>query len=153
MKTYLSFKIGAEYYVINVDNVKNISEYCSIARLHFMPEFISGLIYKQDRAMLVIDLSQKIGKGKTKISDNTCIIILEIKIENDFILAGIMVDEVAEILEIEDEEIKALPTIGFKMKFDFIEGIIYKNNYPAIILNTYKILADEQIFCIEQLPV
>lgn len=44
IKSYLSFRIGKEYFAASVDHVHNIIEFCPITRIPDVPEYLLGII-------------------------------------------------------------------------------------------------------------
>ena len=75
IKSYLSFKIGSEYYAANVSNVQNIIEYSDITKVPEMPKYMLGVINLRGQVLPVIDSRIKFGIENTEITTNTCILV------------------------------------------------------------------------------
>ena len=145
IKSYLSFKIGNEYYAANVSNVQNIIEYSKITKVPEMPKYMLGIINLRGQVLPVIDTRIKFGIENTEITTNTCILVMEVQIENKEVFIGALVDAVAEVLEIDDTDIKDTPRIGTTIKNDFLTGVYHDKDKFIMILEMNKVFASSEI--------
>lgn len=145
IKSYLSFKIDTEYYAANVSYVHNIIEYTDITKVPEMPKYMLGVINLRGQVLPVVDSRIKFGIENTEITTNTCILVMEVQIEGDKVFVGALVDGVAEVLEIEQESIKAAPSIGTTIRNDFINGVYHDDDKFIMILNMNKVFASDEI--------
>lgn len=150
IQSYLSFKIGAEYYAANVSYVHNIIEHTEITPVPEMPPYMLGVINLRGQVLPVIDSRLKFGITATDITTNTCILVLEVLIENESVFVGALVDAVAEVLEIDDAEIKDTPSIGTTIKSQFINGIYHNGEDFIMILNMNRVFSSEEFILEDQ---
>ena len=149
--SYLTFKIGSELFGANVSNIQNIIEYPALTKVPEMPSFIIGVTNLRGEVLPVVDSRIKLGISKTEITSNTCIIVIELNIEGVNTKAGLLVDEVSEVLEIKDEEINDSPSIGTQFKSDVITGVFPQNNKFIMLLDIKKVVhSDELLFAVEK---
>lgn len=145
IQSYLSFKIGTEYYAANVSNVTNIIEHSEITKVPEMPSYMLGIINLRGQVLPVIDSRIKFGIKNTEITANTCILVMDVDIDNEMVFAGALVDGVAEVLEIEDSEIKESPGIGTTIQNEYIVGVYHDGNKFIMILDINKVFATDKI--------
>ena len=151
IKSYLSFKIGGEYYAANVSNVQNIIEYSEITKVPEMPKYMLGVINLRGQVLPVIDSRIKFVIENTEITTNTCILVMDVQIENEEVFVGALVDAVAEVLEIDDTEIKETPRIGTTIKNEYITGIYHDGEKFIMILEMNKVFANDEIINMQDL--
>jgi purine-binding chemotaxis protein CheW len=83
----------------------------------------------------VVDLRAKFGLATTDVTDETCIIVVEIAHAGRKSNTGIIVDRVQEVLDITSGQIEEAPHFGTTMQMDFILGM-------AKVADSVKILLD-----------
>ena len=135
VKTYLSFRLKKELFAINVSKVLTILEMKPITKVPNSPDYMRGVINLRGNVLPVIDMRLKFGMPTIEFTQETCIIVLNIVIEEDPIQLGILVDAVDAVLEIQDDEIVESPTIGTRYKVEFIKGMYKLDDGFIMILN------------------
>ena len=146
LTSYLSFKLGEEIFAANVSKVLNILELTKITKVPKAPEYMKGVINLRGTVLPVIDTKLKFGMEQTDFTPNTCILVLDIEIENDTIHVGGLVDAVQEVLEIEPSQIMPPPNIGSKYRSEFISGM-YKltDDQFIMILDMDKVFSSDEL--------
>ncbi|HBF88346.1 MAG TPA: chemotaxis protein CheW [Bacteroidales bacterium] len=139
--SYLSFTLGNETYASHVKNVINILEMTHVTKVPKAPKYMLGVINLRGAVLPVIDTRMKMDVEQTEISKDTCIIVLEISIDDEKIYIGSIVDSVKEVLEIEPAEILPPPNIGSKYRSQFITGMYKINDEFIMILDMNKIFS------------
>ena len=146
LTSYLTFKLGDEIFAANVSKVLNILELTKITKVPKAPDYMKGVINLRGTVLPVIDTRIKFGMTPTEFNVNTCILVLDIDIENESLHVGGLVDAVQEVLEIELNQILPPPNIGSKYRSEFISGM-YKLNEEQFIM----ILDMDKVFSAEEL--
>lgn len=146
LTSYLSFKLGDETFAANVSKVLNILEMTKITKVPKAPEYMKGVINLRGTVLPLVDTRIKFGLTATEFTANTCILVLDIKIEDDTLQVGALVDAVQEVLEIEPHQILPSPNIGSKFHSQFISGM-YKATEEQFIM----ILDMDKVFSTEEL--
>lgn len=150
LKSYLTFKIGQEQFAANAAFVHNIIELPKITEVPEMPTYMLGVINLRGSVLPVIDSRIKFGVENTDITTNTCIIVMEATIDKKQVFIGVLVDAVAEVIEIEKEEIKDPPGIGNNVKNEFIVGVFENNDKFTMILDMNKVLSTSELVNVNQ---
>lgn len=141
--TFLSFQLGKEFFAVNVAKVLTILEMKPITKVPNSPNFMRGVINLRGNVLPVIDMRIKFGMSPTEFTTNTCIIVLNVGIDDETVQLGILVDAVDEVLEIKDSEIEESPAIGTKYKVEFIQGM-YKLESGFIMLLNIDLIFNTQ---------
>jgi len=134
LNSYLSFKLGNEIFAANVSKVLNILEMTKITKVPKAPNYMKGVINLRGTVLPVIDTRIKFGLSETVYTANTCILVLEVNVENENLQVGGLVDAVQEVLEIEDHQILPPPNIGNRFRSEFINGMYKLNDEEFLML-------------------
>jgi purine-binding chemotaxis protein CheW len=134
LNSFLSFKLGDETFAANVSKVLNILEMTKITKVPQAPDYMKGVINLRGTVLPVIDTRVKFGLSPTEFTPNTCILVLDIQIENESLHVGGLVDSVQEVLEIEPHQIMPPPNIGNRFRSQFINGMYKLTDDEFIML-------------------
>lgn len=151
LKSYLTFKIGEEQFAANASFVHNIIEIPKITEVPEMPNYMLGVINLRGKVLPVIDSRVKFGIEQTEITTSTCIIVMEVTIDEKQVFIGTLVDAVSEVVEIEPEEIKDPPSIGAGVQNEFITGVFQNQDKFTMILDMNKVLSTQELINVGKL--
>jgi purine-binding chemotaxis protein CheW len=151
INSYLSFKIGSEYYAANVSFVQNIIEFTEITKVPEMPVFMLGVINLRGQVLPVIDTRIKFGLSYSETTTNTCILVMEVTVDEKHIMVGALVDAVAEVLEISEDDINETPSIGTTIRNKYISGVYHDKEKFIMILDMNQILASDELLNLNKL--
>ena len=98
---YLTFNLGQESFGIEIKYVTEIVGLQPIMVVPEVAEYVKGIINLRGRIIPVIDIRLKFKKTPVAYDDRTCIIVIEIR----GISCGLIVDQVAEVMDIADDQI------------------------------------------------
>jgi purine-binding chemotaxis protein CheW len=135
LTSYLTFKLGDELFAAKVDKVIEILEIPKITRVPRSPEFMRGVVNLRGNVLPVIDSRIKFGLPSTEDTINTCIIVMNIQMDEQEITLGIIADAVKEVVEIDQQSIQAPPDMGSKYKSEFIDGMVKSGEQFIMLLN------------------
>ncbi len=142
---YLTFALGSEEYGLEILKVREIIGYMDITAVPQTPPYVKGVINLRGQVIPVVDLRAKFGMETAKVTDETCIIVVEIKQQDRKFSTGIVVDHVQEVLDIEGENIEDSPQFGTNVNTDFILGIGKVGESVKILLDIDKVLAGQDL--------
>jgi purine-binding chemotaxis protein CheW len=138
-ESYLSFKLGDELFAASTNKVLSILEITDITPVPHSPSYMKGIINLRGAVLPIMDTRVKFGLSPTVITSSTCIIVLEVAVDDQKIQLGALVDAVHAVLEINNEKLLPSPSIGSKYRSDFIEGVVDTNSGFIMLLNTDRI--------------
>ncbi|MEI8377303.1 MAG: chemotaxis protein CheW [bacterium] len=144
----LTFSLGEEGYGISILKVKEIIGMLEITQVPRTPNFIKGVINLRGKIIPIMDLRMKFGMDEKPYNERTCIIVIEISIQGSQRLLGVVVDMVAEVINISAEEIEPAPQYGSKLEHNLIAGMGKVKDRVVIILDI-----DEVVFCDEVVKI
>jgi purine-binding chemotaxis protein CheW len=137
---YFTFGLGAEVYGIAVSSVKEVMGYAAVFKTPGVPDYIKGVINLRGEVVPVIDLGCRFFNMRLEVTELTCIVVVEIKDENDLIPIGVMVDSVRAVTGIAHHNLENAPEIGSRIRHDFISAIGKVDGQFVILLNVENVL-------------
>lgn len=142
---YLSFALAGDEYALSVVHVREIIECAAMTRVPGVPAWIRGVINLRGSVVPVVDPAVKFGLPPTEITRRTCVIIVELQIENEPWVLGIMADAVDQVLDLRPADIQPPPAFGPKVRTDCIEGMGDSNGRFVVLLNMDRILSSSEL--------
>lgn len=138
---YMIFRIGTEEYGIDISFVNEIIGLQRITNVPETEEYVRGLINLRGKIIPVIDVRLRFGKPLVDYHDRTCIIIITV----DKMMVGLIVDAVAEVAVIGEDEISEPPSIGVFPDYKrFIYGIGKTENGVRLLLDPERLLYEKE---------
>jgi purine-binding chemotaxis protein CheW len=144
LTSYLTFKLGDEFFAANVSKVLEILEIPKITKVPRSPNYMRGVINLRGSVLPVIDTRLKFGLPDSADTINTCIIVMKVIIENQELTIGAIVDAVQEVMEIDQSQIHPAPTIGSKYKTEFIDGMVKRDDQFIMMLNIDQVFSTNE---------
>lgn len=126
------FKLADEQFAVETAKVQSINDTMEITKVPNSPKHIKGLINLRGNIISLLDINLLLDIDKNDKGQNN-IIILEMEDE----LAGITVDEVDEVLEIEESIIEKVEN---ERKKAFIKGVINFQDRIVTLIDIDKLL-------------
>ena len=140
---YLTFALAHEEYGLEILKVREIIGYMDITAVPQTPHHVKGVINLRGQVIPVIDLRAKFGMETTEVTEETCIIVVEISQGVHKFSTGIVVDHVQEVLDIAGEDIEEAPQFGSSVNTDFILGMGKIGETVKILLDIDRVLAGD----------
>jgi purine-binding chemotaxis protein CheW len=141
----LSFKLGDEFFAIEVTRIMKIVEVPRITKIPKAPVFLKGVINHGGMVLPIVDLHNKFDLDPIEFTVNTCILILNIRLQNESIVLGALVDAVLEVVEMKEEEVQDPPTMGKQYNADFIRGMIRQKDQFMMLLEVDSVFSAEDL--------
>ncbi len=142
---YLTFALGQEEFGLEILKVREIIGYMEITAVPQTPPHVKGVINLRGQVIPVVDLRLKFGMEEAEITEQSCIIVVEIDAGDRHFQTGIVVDHVQEVLDIAGEEIEDSPEFGSSVNTEFILGMGKIGDTVKILLDIDKVLGGEDL--------
>ena len=116
---FLTFRLGAEEYGIDILRVQEIRSYEQPTRIANSPAFIKGVVNLRGVIVPIIDLRLKLGCDTAEYNTFTVVVVLNVRGR----VVGAVVDSVSDVLELSRENIKPAPELNSSLDASYITGI------------------------------
>lgn len=135
MIKHVSFDLGEETYAINAARVNEVLRYTEITPVPGSAYFILGIINLRGNVVTVIDARTVFGLPTLEHTQNSRIIVVEIE---DFVL-GILVDRVAEVIDLNKHAIEIAPATSQDASSRFIQGVYNQEEHLMILVDFSRV--------------
>jgi purine-binding chemotaxis protein CheW len=137
---WVTFRLDAEKYGIDVMRVREVLRNTEIAPVPGAPDFVLGIINLRGNVVTVIDTRKRFGMPPKAIDEASRIVILEAGDE----VVGMMVDSVAEVVDLRASSIETAPNVGNDESAKFIQGVSNRDDGLLILVDLNKLLTDRE---------
>ncbi len=142
---YLTFKIADEVFAVDVAKVREILDFTPAMKVPGTPGFMRGVINVRGNVVPVMDMRMKFGLTATEKTVDPCIVVMEVKVDEDTTVLGALVDSVQEVFELEAASIEPPPKLGTRWRTESIKGIGKRNNELIIILDIDRVFSSHEL--------
>ncbi len=145
---YVTFKSGNEYFGLKIEYVNEIIVMQEIAQIPESEDYIKGLINLRGKIIPVMDVRIRFKQEPIEYNDRTCIIVINVK----GTVVGLIVEKIAEVVELSENDILEPPTIGKEENRvnRYVYGIGKAASGVKLLLDPDKLIKDEDIEIMEK---
>lgn len=146
---FMTFQTGKEYFGISISYVNEIIVMQPITAVPEVEDYIKGLINLRGKIIPVIDVRTRFKMEPIEYNDRTCIIVINVKST----VIGLIVEKIAEVDTILDDDIVPPPTLGRKEKEEnkYVYGLARTGTSMKLLLDPEKLIKDEDVQVLEDL--
>ena len=138
---FLTFRLGAEEYGIDILKVQEIRSYEPPTRIANAPAFIKGVVNLRGVIVPIVDLRLRLGCESAEYSALTVVIVLNVKGR----VVGAVVDSVSDVLELAKDAIKPAPEMASAVDASFITGIGSVGERMLILMDIEGLMASQEM--------
>ncbi len=140
LSQWVTFSLEDETYGINVMQVQEVLKMTEIAPVPGAPDYVIGIINLRGNVVTVVDTRKRFGLMPQEPTESTRIVIIEANKQ----VVGILVDSVAEVVELDSDEIETAPTVGNDETSKYIQGVYSHDKKLIILVDLNKFLSEEE---------
>lgn len=137
---FLTFRIGAEGYGMDIRHVTEIIGIQKITRIPDMPDYVVGVINLRGTVVPIVNVRRRFGLPLKDYDTRTCIIVVNLNETS----VGLIVDEISEVVTITEDFLDPPPRVSRGANNRFIQNLGKVAGEARIILDTRKILYDDE---------
>ena len=113
-REYITFRIGSQYYCIDIMSVREIRGWTPATALPRAPGFVRGVV------LPIIDLADRLGFEPTEPTARHVIIVAQTGKQ----VVGLLVDAVSDIIAMAAERVQPTPDVGSEAARAFVLGVM-----------------------------
>lgn len=141
---YVTIGIDREIFAVDVESVREILDMQPIARLPNAPPFMVGMIDVRGQGVPTIDLRVKLGLPAVPITENTRILVLDVRIDGEPLTLGMIADRVIEVTSLTEHVLEAPPKVGVRWRSDYIQALGRSNGAFVIVFDLSRLFSSEE---------
>jgi purine-binding chemotaxis protein CheW len=147
-KQLVVFAINTVICGIEVNQVKEVIKYRELAMVPGAAPYIHGIINLRGNMFTVLNTYYRFNLDAPPVSEQTRIILIKVAEET----IGIVVDQVLEVIEMDEKQIKIMPNLVEQTKaianqqeaLAFTKGICDYNSNMLLLINVDKLLTQAE---------
>ena len=136
---WVTFRLADETYGINVMQVQEVLRMTDVAPVPGAPHYVMGIINLRGNVVTVLDTRKLLDLSTSDITDTSRIMI----IESGKVTVGLLVDSVAEVVNIASSDIDPPPSVGNDEGSRYIQGIYSSEQQILILIDLNKLINEE----------
>jgi purine-binding chemotaxis protein CheW len=133
--------LADEIFALDAELVQEIIDPIPETRVAGARPFLPSVINVRGNVIPLADLRIRFGMPIRENSADTRIVVIEVKIDGDPILVGVVADKVYEVTEISRADAQQTPRVGMHWKAEFINSITKWREDFVIVPNMERILS------------
>lgn len=145
---FMTFRTGREYFGINISFVNEIIMMQPITAIPEAEDYIKGLINLRGKIIPVIDVRTRFKMEPQEYTDRTCIIVINVKTT----VIGLIVEQIAEVDTISDDDIVPPPSLGHREEHNkYVYGLARTGDAVKLLIDPEKLIKDEDLEALEEI--
>ena len=132
--------LGDEKFALDAGLVREIIDPVPATMVAGAKSFVPSVINVRGNIIPLADLRIRFGMPVTEDSADTRIVVVELNIDNEAVLVGVMADKVYEVTEISQTDVQPTPRVGMHWKPEFIRFITKWREEFVIVPSMERIL-------------
>ncbi len=138
---WVTFQLENETYGINVEQVKEVLRVSEIAPVPGAPDYVLGIINLRGNVVTVVDTRKRFGLMPAETTDASRIVIIEVEGQE----IGMLVDSVAEVMELSLSAIETAPNVGNEDSSRYIQGVASQEGQLLILVDVNRFLDESEL--------
>jgi purine-binding chemotaxis protein CheW len=144
---YLTFRIAAEDYGIEIRHVTEIVGVQKITHVPDTPAYLKGVINLRGKIIPVVDVRIRFLMPEKEYTDRTCTIVVDVA----GTAIGLIVDEVLEVVNIPEDHVSEAPKTTKGSHGRFLQGMGKIGDTVKILLNIERLLNDDELAQLQEM--
>jgi purine-binding chemotaxis protein CheW len=142
---YLIFQLNEEEFAIQVQKVREIMGVMEITQVPQTPIHVKGVINLRGKVIPVVDLRLKFGMEPAEYTHRTCIVVVQVTGPRDTMFMGVVVDGVAEVLQVAAAEVEDTPSFGQDVCIPYVMGLAKIKGKVKILLDIDQVMTAREL--------
>ncbi|MBL8480816.1 MAG: chemotaxis protein CheW [Rhodocyclaceae bacterium] len=143
---YLTFRLGAEEYAIDILKVQEIRGYDAVTTIANAPDFIKGVINLRGIIVPVVDLRIKFRVGRVEYTPFTVTIILNVGKR----VVGVVVDSVSDVIALTAAQVRPAPDFASQVDTRYIVGLGTLDERMLIVVDIEKLMLSPDMALVDE---
>jgi len=136
-----TFFVGNTLCALDASGVQEVLRVGSVTRVRHAPDQVAGVINLRGKIVTLLDLGMLLGFGKSVVTRESRIFIVEDRLE----FIGVLVDRVADVVEVEMGQQEALPINMPSAQARFFQGVCRAGGRVIALLNSREVLNESSL--------
>ncbi len=132
---FVTFLLGNENDAVHASSVNEVLRYTDITPVPGAPGYILGIINLRGDVLTVIDTREVFGLPPQEVTNHSRIVVVEV----EDCVVGVLVDRVAEVVDLHESGIEPSPNTGNDYAGRFMQGVYHHNDNLLVLVDFSKL--------------
>jgi purine-binding chemotaxis protein CheW len=137
---FVSFTLGGERYAADIRNLQEIKGFDPVTRVPYAPSYLLGVTNLRGAIVPIIDLRLRFSLAQVPYEKTTVILIVRVRSKDGERTAGVVVDAVNEVHDIDGDAIRPPPSLPGMADDAFIQGIAHVDGRTVMLLDIERLV-------------
>src|SRR4051812_3337053 len=142
---YLTFRLGAEEYGIDILRVQEIRSYEEPTRIANAPDFIKGVVNLRGVIVPIVDMRLKFRLDSVTYDSFTVVIVLNVANR----VVGMVVDAVSDVITLTPEQLRPVPEFNSTIDSDHLLAIGAIDQRMLILVDIQRLMTSGDMGLVE----
>ncbi|MEO5762710.1 MAG: chemotaxis protein CheW [Vicinamibacteria bacterium] len=147
----LRCRIGGGQYLLPLTKVLEIIRFVTPTPVPQTAPWVMGVMTLRGRVIPVIDLAVKFGEPPSKPDEWTCIVLVEIELDGESTVLGLLTMLVSEIHDLQSGDLEPPPNVGTQIRVEFLRGLLKLQEGFALALDMDRVLTSNEQVAVREL--
>lgn len=144
VRQFVTFFLAGEEHAVPVEQVLEVLATGRITRVPTTPPWIRGVTNVRGSVLPVVDVALKLGLPATETGGRSSIVVLASRAFGETLRLGIVVESVAQVIELAPEDIEPPPSFGTRIRVEYLTGLArVAEGYVLLFDLEHALSADE----------
>jgi purine-binding chemotaxis protein CheW len=139
----LTFRLGEAHYGVDILRVREIRGFSAVTGLPQIPQHILGVLNLRGSIIPIVDLRMRFGLPEVQYNGLTVIIVLAVETADGRAEAGIVVDQVSDVIDVPGGDIRPAPGVGSREAAEMIRGLAPVGDRMIVLLDIDRLIGNE----------
>jgi purine-binding chemotaxis protein CheW len=135
----LTLDLEGEMFAVEAVHVREILDLVPITDVPRASPFVNGLINVRGKVVPLADLRVRFGMQQRSPTVDTRIVVLELELNGESVIAGIRADKVHEVVEVAASSLQETPKVGMRWRPEFIRCIGKRGDDFMVVLDIARV--------------
>jgi purine-binding chemotaxis protein CheW len=146
--SFLVVSLGNERVGVSLAEVREIVALSTPTRVPAVPSWILGVVNLRGAVLPLVDLGVKFGFGATPLGARSCVVVVELTLEQESTAMGVVAASVEDVLDVKPEDVESAPPFGASIRVDFLHGLLKEGETWMPLLDLAKILRYDELILV-----
>jgi purine-binding chemotaxis protein CheW len=143
---YLSFRVGADDYAIDILRVQEIRGWEAVRALPDSRNYVKGVLDMRGTIVPIIDLRIRFGESSPEYASTTVVIVVSVaNSDRGRQLIGAVVDSVSDVLDVDTGDLKPAPVLGGAVNRSYLDGMVSLEPGMVVLLNLDRLFGPDEL--------
>lgn len=150
---FLTFIVGEQEYGVDILRVQEIKGWDAVTRIPNTPDYLKGVLNLRGAIVPIVDLRMRFQMDQCDYDGTTVIVVVRVVSKDGERIMGVVVDAVADVVNLGDQDRQPAPDLGVGEQANFITGFATTDERMIVLLDIDELMSGGELSGLDDLAV